>query len=272
MNTAIEIGLCCDLDKVAMARDAGFDFVETNVQKLLKGELDDDQWAAQLPDLDNLPLPMHTANGLIGGDHKIIGPKRDLDWLETYMGRVSKRAGQLGIKHVVFGSGGPRRKPDDMSESAAFEQLVEFATMLGDVAAPYDVTFVVEHLNKKETNTLNSLADEQRLIDRVGHPNVQALIDTYHYGVENETEDAVIAMGSRIAHVHLAEPNGRGEPGAVTEGQEPFDFVDFFTNLIKVGYDGRLSIEARWSGDIADKAPQVVALLREQWAQAAAGQ
>lgn len=266
----IEIGCCAPLDQIDQVKNAGFDFIEINVQDVLCGLEDDATWQAKFTDFDKLPLPALAANRLLPGQFLIVGPDRDLASLETYMQRVLERAARIGVRHIVLGSGRSRRCPDGFSPDNAFEQIVEFGKLSANLAEQHGVTIVVEHLNQSETNMINSLADELRLIERVGSPNLRALIDTYHYGLENETEQAMITLGPVLEHVHLAEPQGRAEPGVVPEGQEPFDFPQFFKTLISLGYTGRLSLEVKWSGPMIDKAPAVIDTLKHQWAQAAA--
>ncbi|MBI1336026.1 MAG: TIM barrel protein [Phycisphaera sp.] len=259
----MRFGCCVPPDNAPLAKELGFDFIEVNVQKILQGELDDADWAAQAVDPDKTELPMEAANGLVPGTLPIVGPARDLSALKTYMQRVASRAHKLGIEALVFGSGGARKRPDDTDEKTTDDHLADFLKIAGDACAPHNVTIVIEHLNKKETNTLNSLASVKALADRVNHPAIQTLIDTYHFGMEGESLDTVATLGPSIRHVHVAEPNGRRQPGA-PDGQ-PFDFVAFFRKLRAIGYHKRLSVEARWEPPIAESGSACTAFLRQAW-------
>ncbi len=169
---------------------------------------------AEAPDPDVLALPIEAANVLVPRTLPVVGAHRDMETLRTYMQRITARARYLGIQQLVFGSGGARRRTSEVSEGEAMDHLAEFCRMAGDLCAEHDLTLVVEHLNKGETNTINSLADELTLIERVRHPAVQALVDSYHYGLERESEEAIILLGDYIRHVHVAEPVDRVQPGA----------------------------------------------------------
>ncbi|MEX0745962.1 MAG: sugar phosphate isomerase/epimerase family protein [Phycisphaeraceae bacterium] len=264
----MRLGCCAGFDRIEQVKQAGFDFMEVNVQAVLRGEVDDAEWAAAAPAVDTLALPIEAANCLVPGSLPIVGPKRDLPQLRTYMARVAERAGRLGIRRLVLGSGGARRRPDETAEAEAMDQLVEFARLAGDACASHGIVLVIEHLRQQETNTINTLAQMHELVDRADHPQVLALVDTYHFGVEDDSEEALVALGDRIAHVHLAEPAGRVEPGAAGDGAESFDFVHFFSLLRKTGYDQRLSIEAKLSGPIEQAGPAAVRFIRTSWEQA----
>ena len=260
----MRLGCCGPLDSAKSMKQAGFDFIEVSVQAVLRGQEPDDAWAADAPNVDQIPLPIEAANGLVPGDLPIVGSNRDVAALTTYMQRVASRAKRLGIQRLVFGSGKARLRPDDVDEQTAFEQIAEFCRLAGDACAANDVTLVIEHLNKGETNTINSLAEELRLMEKVDHPAVAALIDSYHFGIEEESDQAVLDLGDRVEHVHVAEPVGRVEPGAA-DGDDAYDFDNFFCLLRKIGYEQRISIECRWTGTIDDKGPAAVAFLRDAW-------
>jgi sugar phosphate isomerase/epimerase len=238
------------------------------VQQLLKGEADDAEWSAGLADLDACPLPIEAANCLVPGSLPIVGPERDVAPLKQYMQRVTQRAAKVGIQRMVFGSGGARKRPDDTPEDEAFKQIVEFAKIAADAAMAAGVVIVVEHLRQAETNTINSLADELRLIEAVDSPHLKALVDSYHMGIEGDSDEDLLALDGHLQHVHVAEPSGRHQPGKPAEG-EPYDWEHFCCLLRKLGYDQRISFEGKWSGEVADEAGPMIQRLREAWDAAA---
>ena len=267
----MRLGCCGGLETIEQVRDAGFDFLEVGVQPVLRGDDDDATWRADAPDPDKLPLPLEAANSLLPKAHPVVGPERDMDGLRTYMQRVAERAARLGIQRLVFGSGKARYRPEDVSAGDAMDQMAEFCRMAGDVCAAHDVVLVVEHLNQGETNTINSLEDELTLIDRVNHPAVEALVDSYHFGLEDESDEAIVKLGNHLKHVHVAEPVGRHEPGAhgpPNESAQAYDFESFFCALRKIGYDERISFEGKWSTSLEEAGPKTIRVIRDAWASA----
>jgi len=267
----MRLGCCGKIEEAQQIKNAGFDFLEVNIQQVLKGDMPSDEWDKTAPDPDKLPLPIEAANSLVPGNRPIVGPSRSMSGLQDYMQRVAKRAQRLGIERLVFGSGGARKRPEEVDPETALEQIVEFTRMAGEVCAHHNVILVIEHLNVKETNTLNKLAECRVVCDRVALPSVQMLVDTYHYALENEDDKAVLDLAGQLRHVHVAEPVGRVQPGAhgdPSPGGDAFDFEDFFCLLRKIGYDERISIEGRWTQPIAEAGRASVEVLRSAWERA----
>jgi sugar phosphate isomerase/epimerase len=263
------------MEQAAQIKDAGFDFLEVNVQSVLQGDLPDARWLAAAPDPAKLPLPIAAANCLVPGHHPLVGQKRDLSGLKIYMQRVTERAAGLGITRLVFGSGGARRRPEGVSPDTACSQLAEFVSLAGEACARRGIVLVIEHLNVQETNTLNKLAQTMALCDQVAQRHVGVLVDSYHYALEGEGDQAILRLGDRVRHVHVAEPAGRLEPGAyrtpagAPAGGKAYDFELFFSLLQKIGYGEGVSIESGWSAPLPAAGAASAAYLRQCWAAAA---
>jgi sugar phosphate isomerase/epimerase len=267
----MRIGCCGSIEHAPAIREAGFDFLEVNVQGILKGDLDDADWSRTAPDVDRLPLPIEAANSLVPGTLPVVGDGRDLDLLGSYMRRVASRAASLGIECLVFGSGKARRRPADLAPATATAQLEEFCRLAADACADHGIVLVIEHLNRGETNTINTLDEASRLCEAVDHPNLAVLVDSYHYGLEQESDQSLLGLGSSLRHVHVAEPVDRIEPGGhagTGKAGQAFDFVHFFSLLRKLGYDRRISFEGRWSRSLEESASPCVREMRRAWAQA----
>lgn len=262
----MRLGCCGSPDQAQAFKDAGFDFLEVNVQSVLRGDEPDEKWSPGGLAPGALALPIEAANCLVPSHHPIVGPQRDLKVLSLYMARVAKRAKRLGIAVLVFGSGGARRRPDDVAPEVAASHLAEFTRLAGEACGQHGLTLVIEHLHRSETNTINKLDEARVLADQVNLPSVKVLVDSYHYGRENENDSAITALGSRVAHVHVAEPVDRVQPGGHgPAAPQSFDFVRFFRVLRRTGYAGRVSIECKWNGELGQAGPAAVRLLRQAW-------
>jgi hydroxypyruvate isomerase len=69
----------------------------------------------------------------------------------------------------------------------------------------------VDHAGYYLTSTVEGLD----IVDEVGHPSLRLLYDIYHSAMMGErTEDVLDGRVDRVAHVHLADAPGRGEPGS----------------------------------------------------------
>jgi sugar phosphate isomerase/epimerase len=209
-------------------------------------------------------LPIPAANSLVPGTLKITGPEADLTKLRDYMTRVIGRAGKVGIKSLVFGSGGARNVPDGFDRNKARQQVLEFLRMAAPIAKEHGVTLVCEPLNRKECNILNTVDEAMTYVKEVNHPNFQCLVDSFHFWIDDEPLANLERAMPWIRHVHVADKDGRVPPG-----ESKFaDYRPFFRVLKKGGYDGRISVEALGFDDVAGVSPRVLTFLKEQWVEA----
>ena len=250
-----QIGVCVDPDRFEAAQAAGFDYVETNASKV--AALTDEEFQKLAAQVAQLKIPLAASMSFIPGAIKLTGPDVDPAKQLTYVTGVLSRLKQLGVKVVVLGSGGARRVPDGFSKEEAFAQLVDFGRRIAPVARDNGITIVVEPLRKQETNIINTAREGLALVKAVDRPEIRLLVDYYHLAEEGEDADIIAEAGPLLAHAHIANPKGRVFPLSADESA----YEGFFSNLCKIGYKGRLSVEASTT-DFAAQAPQAIALLR----------
>lgn len=259
----MKFGICTSVDNAAAARAAAADFVEENVQQLLQGQVPDDAWTGKSR-VAGAVLPVLAANVLVPGTLKITGPEARLDALRLYMATILRRAATTGTRTLVFGSGGARNIPEGFDRAAARQQILDFLRMSASIAQGHGVTLVIEPLNRKECNVLNSVAEAMEYVRAIDHPNIQCLVDSYHFWLEDEPLENLRAAMPWIKHVHVADKVGRVPPGE--SGQA--DYRPFFAVLKQGRYEGLISIEAAGFKDIAGVGPRSLAFLKAQWGEA----
>jgi D-psicose/D-tagatose/L-ribulose 3-epimerase len=122
---------------------------------------------------------------------------------------------------------------------AEFERALGFHRAAGDHAAALGIRIAIEAMNRFEAHLLNTMAQLVAYLDRVAHPAVAGMFDTFHANIEERDPPATIAPSIRhIAHVHISE-NDRGVPG-----RGHVAWRETFRALRTCGYDGWLTIEA----------------------------
>lgn len=127
-----------------------------------------------------------------------------------------------------------RRRTDD-----EWNWAVEAYQSLGPALDANNVTLAIEPLNRFETFFLNTAADAVALVDRIAHPRVGVLFDTFHANIEEKDIAAGFSkIGPRLKHVHTCE-NDRGVPGS---GHVAWNRV--FQTLRDLHYDSWLTIES----------------------------
>ena len=253
----MQFGVCIPAAQSAAAKAGGWDFVEENVQGYFRGQADD--WVP--PTRPALPLP--SANSLVPGGLPIVGPNADSEALTTYMTRVLQRARAVGMRTLVFGSGAARNVPADVARTEAVDQITAFLAESADIAKTYEITLVIEPLNRGECNIINTVAEAMTYVERVKHPNLKCLVDSYHFWLEDEPPANLEAAMPHIAHVHVADRDGRTAPGESGTS----DYGPFMKMLKAGGYDGLIAVECR-GFDLTTNGPRSLKVLRDSWASA----
>jgi sugar phosphate isomerase/epimerase len=254
-GTRVQIGWCAPLKSLTAAKQAGFDYIELGTTEI--AGLSDPEFEQAVEQIRQNGLPVPVTNLFLPATLKVTGTAIDTEAQMTYVRKAFARLSRIGTAIVVFGSGGARRVPDGFSKDEAFRQLTEFGRRIAPEAQARGITVAIEPLRREESNIINSAAEGLTLVEAVGHPNFQLMIDFYHLASEHEDPSIVLRAGSHLRHLHTANPTGRVFP----RQWEEFDYAPFFATLRKAGYDKRISVEANTT-DVATDGPKAIALLR----------
>ncbi len=155
----------------------------------------------------------------------------------------------------------PERLKDRAQQDALFlEQL----PALGDAAKARDVTFLVEPVNRYESDYLHSIEHAAQLCAQLNHPAIALTADFFHMQLEELHADAALTKaGVWTKHIHVAE-NTRIEPGPGS-----LNFTPGFRALKHLGYRGLIEVECRnLSGPGEVVLPRSVVYLQQLWQEA----
>lgn len=215
----------------------GYDYVEVNFSELVR--MEESEYLEMLSIIKDLNISCEAANCFIPGDIKITGDDVDYQKIAGHMEVGFERAGNIGIKTVVFGSGDARRVAEGFDKEKAYQQLVVF---LRDYAAPvaekYSITIVVEPLEKKACNIIHTVEEGVKLARDCGCDNVKGLGDVYHMYSNNDNISSMAEYKNEIRHAHIAHGISRKFP----KQGDGFDYKSFIDALKEAGCE-RCSIE-----------------------------
>lgn len=262
----MRFGICAPFREVVTLKNITFEYLEENVQRFLVPEQPQQHFEELWQAARTLSVPIEAANSLLPSDLVLIAtPTQQVDTarLERYIKTTLQRAAQVGIRILVFGSGGARACPAGYDQRAAVEQIGQHLANWSEWAHPYGVEIVLEPLRYEETNTLNTAAESGELVAHHVASGARLLIDTYHMSCNREAPESFLPYASFLSHVHVAEVQDRAAPGVHGE-----DFRPYFSVLRQAGYNQRISIECNWH-NISREVEQGIAVLREQWATSA---
>ena len=141
---------------------------------------------------------------------------------------------------------GSRNVPEGWPIEKANTQLVQFLKLAARYTEKHGIKIAIEPLNNKECNIINTVNEAIDLTDMVNLPNVGVLADWYYMCSDNEGVQGILAAKEKLLHCHIVKPDGRTYP-LPGDGE---DYSVFFNSLIKIGYSGRISVEA--NGDETD--------------------
>lgn len=259
----MRFGVCAAPEQRALLARIGFDYIEPGVSAHLRPETPAPKVMPPLRAAFAGPGPRPEAfNLLLPSDLQVVGPGVDPDRPGRYLESALARAGALGGRVVVFGSGRSRQVPDGWRREEAGDQVCGFLRRAGDVAARHGLVVAIEPLSRAESNHINGVAEASAVARRVGHPAVGVLSDLYHVTEDGQSYAETRAALPGLSHVHVAGAGRR----APSTADLPL-LRGFFAVLRAGDYAGRISIEAQWD-DLAGQGAEALAVLHRAWAEA----
>jgi sugar phosphate isomerase/epimerase len=252
----MKLGWCGPIENAAIVAKVGLDFIEVPLAPL--GLEDQTSLAAAKKAVAGSPLPTSAFNMFLPRDMRVVGTDIDLDRVKSYLGRVSELLAYAQSKIVVFGSGRSRNVPVGFDRDRAEAQFIDSLHWSAEALQGSDTILVIEPLNRKESNLVNSIGEGVRFAKAVNRPEIRVLADIYHMDEENEPLSEVAAHIEWLSHIHLAD-TGRFNPGTGS-----YDYDTFFGYLKTANYSGMLSVECTVKNAEADMR-QSLAFLRQYW-------
>jgi sugar phosphate isomerase/epimerase len=253
-----EIGVCTSVSNADILAAHGYTFIEESVGRFLMPDKSEEEFNEVLQQAQNAAIPVKACNSFIPGSMKSVGTEAVHPEILEFMETAFRRAQKAGVEYIVFGSGGSRAVPEGFSKEEALRQFTGLCSRMAPVAARYDVVVVLEPLNKKECNLINSVLEGGVIVEEVNHPNFRLLADIYHMMMDGEGPESIEKYGHLIHHTHIAEKEGRAAPGTHNE-----DFTAYFNALKEVGYEGKMSVECRWE-DLESQAGTAIETINNQ--------
>jgi len=147
-----------------------------------------------------------------------------------------KMASELNSKVIIGLIRGKASQDSGIEKS--LDLFKKYMRDLCDFAMKYNVEFVIEPINRYETNMLNTVDETLDFVDAVKRNNLKILVDTFHMNIEEPSIfDSIKRAGEQVGHVHIADSN------RWAAGCGHIDFARVINALKEVGYDGYLSAE-----------------------------
>ena len=251
----MKLGVCTSLQRIEIIKKLGFDYIEPKLADIAKMTSEELLEARQI--LDRYGMNAETYNIFCPSDIN-LSYAADEHEIGAYVKGALSNAQTLGGEIIVVGSGKARNIPDDFPFDEGRDKFKRVLSLVADIASEYGIKVALEPLNTNETNLINTLADAARICEEVNKPNLGFLADLFHMYRNGEEVSEVVKYGDRIIHAHIARRNEmRGAP-SITDGAE--DLAEFHDALLKIGYKGRISLEASSKNCFEDSVANFAAL------------
>lgn len=166
---------------------------------------------------------------------------------------------QLG-KGYRFPEASAIRIPRDFSWECVWNALVRCCRFCADVAAGHGKTVIME---PRVGEVICSVDSQLRLIEHVERANFKANFDTAHFCAQRENVVLALAkLRGRFANIHIAD-NVPVNAGHLPIGDGIIDWLEFFRELKKMGYDGYLGLDLGMSRSLPRGYRKSVERIRE---------
>jgi len=176
-----------------------------------------------------------------------------------YLIALAEAARDLGGSLLVLGSPKQRDLLPGVSYDQAAGHAVEVFRRVMPAIGDLGIDLCLEPLAPSETNFLNTCAQAEALIGRVGHPNLKLHMDVKAQSSEAESVPELIRRHAATAgHFHAQDVNLQGP------GMGDVDFGPILKALVASGYDRWVSVEVfDFSPGAEETARRSIARLRE---------
>ena len=221
-------------DRVRAAKTAGLAAVEF--------------WGANAKDLDAVRAALDETGLEMAGilaepASQLTDPATHAAFLDGVRNSLQS-ALKLGARAMIVTTGDERHDVPRQVQHAAIVKVLKDAA---DLVQGSGVVLALEPLNDRVDHPgyyLTSTIEGLDIVDEVDRPEVRLLYDIYHSAMMGEhIEDVLEGRLDRVVHVHLADTQGRGEPGSGT-----MDWRARVDWLSDHGYAGLIGLEYRPSG------------------------
>ena len=249
VNMVTRTGNISGIDIIPLLKTAGFDYAELSISHLCK--LNDQELLEVIHVLRESDIPAEVFNNFFPPEMHLTGSDINSQIIVKYLEKAFGICSLLGIKTIVFGSGGARNVPSGFLHIDAKNQLIGLLRLVNRYASAHNIMIAIEPLRRQECNIVNTYREAQELQMAANVPNVRCLLDFYHLSEENEEITVIHSGAGSLEHVHISNPAGRSFPLE----NERTRFREYYSHLRQAGYNGRVSIEAyssRFMGDATE--------------------
>lgn len=252
----MKIGVCIHTGRAEFVKSLGYDFIEENLSNVEKAT--DEKFLIMQQNVERAGIPVYSFNSFYPREFSLYREDA-ISFTRAYTERAFARAASLGGKICVFGSSRARYIQEGINKVFAEQRLRDILELCCENADKHGLTLAIEPLNSSETNYINTVPEAADIARTVGKNNLGALVDFYHFFMENEPDSNIEQAKDTLIHAHIARPNA--DRMAPTE--EDASTLAHWAELLKsIHYQGALSLECSYGDNFEGKLTAATPLMQ----------
>jgi hypothetical protein len=162
-------------------------------------------------------------------------------WIE-HLKRAVPRMAELGCRKLLWSDGRARVLPLEGNVAGLKEQAAQFLFLLCDAAANVKITVLVEPLDPRRTNFLNSMKEVDEFLARVGKENLASMISLRELDAIGLPISRLGEFQRLIRYVQMESPLSRDGARDCPRRADGFDYRPFLRALMGLGYGAEIGL------------------------------
>ena len=245
----IRFGICARPDQIEAAAQAGYDYVELDLNDVLC--LDEAAYREMAAAMERSGAYAEVVCGLLPGGVPILGENVSAQRIHAALDRSFELARALGAELALFDCPAERMLPPGFDPAMAWRQLGNFIRMLQSYAADAGLRVALLPLRRSVADLMNYVSESTLISAMLRLDRVGVAASGFNMALEAESLPQLKRTGSLFWHMRVSNALGNHPP---REGDGE-DYAATFAALREMGYSGRVTMEAEcrdFAGDAAE--------------------
>jgi sugar phosphate isomerase/epimerase len=229
-----------ELSGAAQARAQGFDFVQA-VGSLV-AELSDQEFRSEKARVTDAGIPLAAFTVPLPSEARVTERGFNLYAWTEHLKKAVPRMAELGCRKLLWNDGRARILPEEGDVAGLKEQAAQFLFLLSDLAAAFQVEVLVEPLDPRRTNFLNTMKEIDELLPRVGKENLASMISLRELDAIGLPLARLGEARHLIRYVQMENPRVRDGSRVCPRPSDGVDYRPFLAAVKAIGYAGGIGL------------------------------
>jgi len=231
-------GICVQPGQIAAAAKAGYDYVELNLNDVLK--MSEGEYRSMASDMEMHGIYAEVVCGMLPEDVQLVGAGVRSQEIHQALDLTFDMAQALGAEIAIFDCERSRLLPLRFDPAMAWRQLGNFIRILQSYAANFDMKVALLPLRRSVAELMNYVTEATLISAMLRLDRVGVAASLFNMTMEAESLPQLKRTGSLLWHMRTSNVLGNRPPKA-GDGE---NYAAMFAALKEMGYAGRITMEA----------------------------